>query len=512
MGSIGPPGRVNDRSLGAMGLPESPGIEKRSGVRSRRAPAPAKRPRGGVGEGRRIERAPRGVPLVADGVRRAAVVLVGPAARARLDRDSRLDALDRRRHPRWSGLITLAQAPWSLQGALVAAAWTAMRRPGSGGGAAGPRSRRWPCCSSASRSPASADQPGHAVGGGRARARDRVRLRDPGHRDRRLRGRRPAARRAGRRGRRAHRRSTARRCSSPAASASRSAGRISWPLVNLGLALLYLPMLVITWRAPEPRAARRAARRCGTPSGGRSWASCAGTARSRSSAFVVLYKLADNLAQALTRPFLVDMGYSADDRGVALATIGLAATPRRHVPRRHRSRRSSASATRSGSSASSSRSPTSATSCSRAARSNRPLMYGATGFESLASGMGTGAFSVLLLRLTEKRFSATQYALFSSLFGLPRLFAGPICGFLVAAVGWRDVLLDHDRRRHPGPAAARRASCRSACASRCSTSTRRATASAAAPAARRRRRCRTGRAASAFESELIARLSSPWCP
>jgi PAT family beta-lactamase induction signal transducer AmpG len=65
-----------------------------------------------------------------------------------------------------------------------------------------------------------------------------------------------------------------------------------------------------------------------------------------------------------------------------------------------------------------------------------PAMYAATGFELLTSGMGTGAFSVLLLRLTEKRFSATQYALFSSLFALPRVLAGPITGFTVAALGW----------------------------------------------------------------------------
>jgi len=65
-----------------------------------------------------------------------------------------------------------------------------------------------------------------------------------------------------------------------------------------------------------------------------------------------------------------------------------------------------------------------------------PLMYAATGFEMLMSGMGTGAFSVLLLRMTQKRFSATQYALFSSLFGLPRLVAGPLAGVVVDAVGW----------------------------------------------------------------------------
>src|SRR5690606_24207408 len=66
---------------------------------------------------------------------------------------------------------------------------------------------------------------------------------------------------------------------------------------------------------------------------------------------------------------------------------------------------------------------------------NRPLMYGALTFESLTQGMGTGAFAVLLLRLTQKRFSATQYALFSSLIGLPRLLAAPMSGRVVYAVG-----------------------------------------------------------------------------
>ena len=63
-------------------------------------------------------------------------------------------------------------------------------------------------------------------------------------------------------------------------------------------------------------------------------------------------------------------------------------------------------------------------------------MYAALGFETLTMGLGTGAFSVLLLRMTQKRFSATQYALFSWLFSLPRLIAGPITGFAVHAVGW----------------------------------------------------------------------------
>ena len=59
-------------------------------------------------------------------------------------------------------------------------------------------------------------------------------------------------------------------------------------------------------------------------------------------------------------------------------------------------------------------------------------------FEYLTTGLGNGAFGVLLLRLTQKRFSATQYALLSSLFTLPRVLAGPPAALLVDAIGWRD--------------------------------------------------------------------------
>src|SRR5206468_2932759 len=102
------------------------------------------------------------------------------------------------------------------------------------------------------------------------------------------------------------------------------------------------------WKAPEPRetvVAPRSLREA-------AWLPFVGfLSRHRALAilsFLLLYKLADNLAQALQRPFLVDMGYSDFDRGGALATVGL----------------------------------------------------------------------------------------FGSLFGLPRLVAGPICGFAVYSIGW----------------------------------------------------------------------------
>jgi PAT family beta-lactamase induction signal transducer AmpG len=214
------------------------------------------------------------------------------------------------------------------------------------------------------------------------------------------------------------------------------AARLGWPTVNVLLALLYVPMLLISWKAPEPEHVVPA------PASLREavWHPFLGfLGRHRALeilAFVLLYKFADNLAQALTRPFLIDMGYSADHRGIALATVGMVATivgafaggwVTTLVGLGH--------------------------SLwvfgflqifsnigyflvANAGGPNLPLMYAATGFELLTSGMGTGAFNVLLLRMTQKRFSATQYALFSSLFALPRLLAGPITGFAVDAMGW----------------------------------------------------------------------------
>jgi PAT family beta-lactamase induction signal transducer AmpG len=71
---------------------------------------------------------------------------------------------------------------------------------------------------------------------------------------------------------------------------------------------------------------------------------------------------------------------------------------------------------------------------------NLPLQS-AIFIETLTGGMGWGAFGVLLLRLTDKRFPATQYALFSSLVGLARTFVGPPAGVMADALGWRDFFI-----------------------------------------------------------------------
>ncbi len=213
-------------------------------------------------------------------------------------------------------------------------------------------------------------------------------------------------------------------------------GRFSWPLVCCGLAVLYLPMMLVAWKAPEPEtpivppASLREA----------VWQPFLEFLTRYQAlsilAFVLLYKLSDNLAQSLLRPFLRDMGYDAFHRGVALATLGILFTLTGTFLGGALTEKLGLGPSlwlfgflqifsnvgyillASG--------PV-----------NIPLMYGAMGFENLTTGLGMGAFSVLLLRMTRKRFSATQYALFSSLFGLPRILAGPISGYTVHAVGWK---------------------------------------------------------------------------
>jgi len=219
------------------------------------------------------------------------------------------------------------------------------------------------------------------------------------------------------------------------------AARIGWPAVNGLLAIVFGLMLALTWRSPEPEA------QPAPPPTLRDavWLPLVGMLRRPRAleilAFVLLYKLGDQLTQSLTRPFLIDMGYDAFHRGAALATLSVVLT---------------IIGTFAGGIV------TTMAGLGHALwifglvqifsnggylllalldRPNLVAMYAATGFEVFAAGLGMGAFGVLLFRLTEKRFSATQYALFSSLFAVPRVLAGPITGFTVDALGWPSFFL-----------------------------------------------------------------------
>ena len=65
--------------------------------------------------------------------------------------------------------------------------------------------------------------------------------------------------------------------------------------------------------------------------------------------------------------------------------------------------------------------------------------------------MGTAAFVAFLMSLCNRRYTATQYALLSSLAALGRVFIAPTSGYVVESIGWADFFLR--RRGHGAPRA-----------------------------------------------------------
>lgn len=67
---------------------------------------------------------------------------------------------------------------------------------------------------------------------------------------------------------------------------------------------------------------------------------------------------------------------------------------------------------------------------------NSAVLTAAVVIENVTGGMGTAAFVALIMSLCDPRYTATQFALLSSLEALGRVFAGRPSADLVAMVGW----------------------------------------------------------------------------
>ncbi len=211
---------------------------------------------------------------------------------------------------------------------------------------------------------------------------------------------------------------------------------IGWDITLYCQAAIYLALIPVTIFAPEPEALPRAPKTLRDAVWLPFVAFLQRPAALQIAAFLVLYKLADNLAMALIRPFLIHKGYAPIDVGVASGTIGLFGimlgtfvggilTISFGLGRTLwlfgilQALAGLGYAVLAG------------------VEVSRPLMYGAVAIEAVTVGLATGALDVLLLRLTDRRFSATQYALLSSIFAMGRTIAGPLAGFLVAALDWQ---------------------------------------------------------------------------
>lgn len=67
---------------------------------------------------------------------------------------------------------------------------------------------------------------------------------------------------------------------------------------------------------------------------------------------------------------------------------------------------------------------------------NTPLLATAVFFNNVATGMATTALVAFFMKIVNKNFTATQFSLLVAFSTIPRIFAGPIAGFLEQEIGW----------------------------------------------------------------------------
>jgi PAT family beta-lactamase induction signal transducer AmpG len=151
--------------------------------------------------------------------------------------------------------------------------------------------------------------------------------------------------------------------------------------------------------------------------------------------FILLYKIGDTMATAMTIPFYLDMGYSNSEIGTVVKLFGFWATVAGAFIGGILTLRIGIYGGLWGFGMLQAISTACFALLLRTGHSI-PALAGVIGFENLSSGMGTVAFVAFMAALTDKRFTATQYALLSSLMGVPRVLAAAPTGYLAQTLGW----------------------------------------------------------------------------
>ena len=156
--------------------------------------------------------------------------------------------------------------------------------------------------------------------------------------------------------------------------------------------------------------------------------------------FVVLFKVADTLASSLLSPFLVELGFTNTDIGSVNKVFGLivslvgglvagALIPKWGVYKslwlfgilQALSNFVFVALAMHGKS--------------------YGWMVASIGVENFCGGLGTAALVAYLMGLCEQKFSASQYALLSSLSAVARTFLASGSGWLVSTLGWSKFFL-----------------------------------------------------------------------
>ncbi len=218
------------------------------------------------------------------------------------------------------------------------------------------------------------------------------------------------------------------------------ADHMSFFMVYVIMAACMLPGVLTTLLAPEPHAS------AGTPKSLKE--AVVGPMVeyfSRSGAiwilaFILLYKIGDQMASAMTMPFYLDIGFTKTEIGAVVKLFGFWATIAGSLIGGILMLRLGIN-----------RSlwifgflqAISTAGFALLAKIGYSIvaLSGVIAFENLSGGMGTAAYVAFMASITNKKFTATQYALLTSLMGVPRVMASAPTGFLAKNIGWESFFI-----------------------------------------------------------------------
>ncbi len=174
-------------------------------------------------------------------------------------------------------------------------------------------------------------------------------------------------------------------------------------------------------------------------------------------AFIFLYKLGDSMATALATPFYMDLGFSRTQIGLVAKNAGLWASLAGGILGAVWLEKTGVNRglwifgvlqavailgfavlayTGIGTADAVTAVNTAAGAAAAISEPNTLLLGLVIGLEAFAVGLGTAAFTGYIATTTDQRYTATQFALFTSLAAVPRTFFNAVTGFIVAQTGW----------------------------------------------------------------------------
>lgn len=151
--------------------------------------------------------------------------------------------------------------------------------------------------------------------------------------------------------------------------------------------------------------------------------------------FILLYKVGDSMASNMTTPFILNIGYSKTDIAAVAKTFGMIATILGGIIGGTMMLKMNMRLSLIGFGI-----LQAVSTLGFSILPSLPIGFASLAaviaFENLASGMGTAAYAAYMASLTNKQFTATQYALLTALMGIPRVILASPTGWMSKVLGW----------------------------------------------------------------------------